>query len=51
LTGKYLAPHCDHLDERVQEIKDGKYEALLEQLMGKPISEMQELYNNRDIEK
>ena len=51
LNGKYLAPHCDHLDERIEEINSGKYELLLENLMGKPISEMQELYNNRDIEK
>ena len=51
LNGKYLAPHCDHLDERIAEINSGKYELLLEDLMGKPISEMQELYNHRDIEK
>ena len=51
LNGKYLAPHCDHLDERIQEIKDGKFEALIESLMQKPLSEIQELYNNREIEK
>ena len=51
LNGKYLAPHCDHLDERIAEITSGQYEKLLEDLMGKPLSEMQELYNNREIEK
>ena len=51
LNGKYLAPHCDHLDERIQEINEGKYDLLLEDLMGKPLAEMQELYNHRDIEK
>ena len=51
LNGKYLAPHCDHLDDRIREINEGRYELLLEELMGKPISEMQELYNHRDIEK
>ena len=51
LYGKYIAPHCDHLDERIKEINEGKYELLLEDLMGKPIEEMQELYNHRDIEK
>ena len=51
LNGKYLAPHCDHLDARIQEINEGKYEALLEALMDKPLAEMQELYNHRDIEK
>lgn len=51
INGKYLAPHCDHLENRVKEIKDGTFEELLEDLMQKPISEMKELYNNREIEK
>ena len=51
LNGKYLAPHCAHLDERIEEINEGKFESLLEDLMGKPLSEMQELYNHREIEK
>lgn len=51
LNGKYLAAHCGHLDERIAEINEGKYEKLLEDLMGKPLAEMQELYNHRDIEK
>ncbi len=51
LNGKYLAPHCTHLDERIEEINEGKFESLLEDLMGKPLSEMQELYNHREIEK
>lgn len=51
INGKYLAPHCDHLDNRVKEIKDGTFEELLEALMQKPIDEMKELYNNREIEK
>jgi len=51
LNGKYLAPHCGHLDDRVREIEEGRFDALLEDLMGKPLEELQELYNNRDIEK
>ena len=51
LNGKYLAPHCEHLDERVQEIRDGKFEALIESLMEKPLDEIKELYNHREIEK
>ena len=50
LNGKYLAPHCNHLDKRVEEIHEGVFEKLIEDLMGKPLSEIQELYNNRDIE-
>lgn len=51
LYGKYIAPKSAHLDVRIKEINEGKYELLLEDLMGKPLSEMQELYNHRDIEK
>ena len=51
LTGKYIAPEAKHLTERVEEIHEGKYDELIEQIMQKPLTEMQELYNNRDIEK
>jgi Fe-S oxidoreductase len=51
LNGTYLAPKSEHLEDRVREIKNGTFEELLEGLMGKPISEMKELYNNREIEK
>lgn len=51
INGKYLAPHCDHLENRVKEIKDGTFKELIEDLMQKPIEEMKELYNNREIEK
>lgn len=51
LTGKYLAPKSEHLENRVQEIKDGTFTDLIEALMQKPIEELKELYNNREIEK
>ena len=51
LNGKYLAPKSQHLEDRVKEIKDGTFTELIEALMGKPIEELKELYNNRDIEK
>ena len=35
----------------VQEVKDGKFEALIESLMEKPLDEIKELYNHREIEK
>ena len=40
-----------HLEDRVKEIKNGDFKELLESLMQKPIEEMKELYNNREIEK
>ena len=51
LTGKYIAPEAKHLTERVEEIHKGAYDELIEQIMQKPMTEMQELYNNREIEK
>ena len=51
LTGKYIAPESEHLTKRVEEINHGQYDELIEQIMQKPIEEMQELYNTRDIEK
>lgn len=51
LTGKYLAPKSAHLENRVQEIKDGTFTDLIEALMQKPIEELKELYNTREIEK
>ena len=41
----------EHLEKRVEEIHEGKYDDLIEQIMQKPITDMQELYNNREIEK
>lgn len=51
LNGKYLAPESVHLAERVKEIEDGLCTEAIEALMQKPIEEIKELYNNRDIEK
>ena len=51
INGKYLAPECGHLEDRVKEIKDGTFKELIEALMQKPVEEMKELYNNREIEK
>ena len=51
LNGKYLAPMSQHLEDRVQEIKNGDFTELIEALMGKPVEELKELYNHREIEK
>ena len=51
LNGKYIVPKAEHLKNRVEEIHEGKFDDLIEQVMGKPIDEIQELYNNREIEK
>ena len=51
LNGKYISPVSDHLENRVKEINDGTFKELLEDLMQKPIEEMKQLYNERQIEK
>lgn len=51
LTGKYIAPETKHLEERVDKIRHGEFDKLIEQIMEKPLEEMKELYNHREIEK
>ena len=51
LYGKYIAPQCEHLEKRVAEINRGDFDKLMQDIMGKPVSELKELYNNREIEK
>ena len=51
LNGKYIAPKSEHVDKRVQEILDGDYDAIIKDLSEKPIEELQDMYNHREIEK
>ena len=39
------------LEKRVEEINHGDYDELIEKIMNRPVEEMRELYNNREIEK
>ena len=51
LNGKYIQPQSQHLNDRVNEIDEGKCQEMIEKLMNKPLAEIKELYNTRDIEK
>ena len=51
INGKYIAPESKHLTERVKEIQDGLCAEALQAIMDKPVEELKELYNHRDIEK
>ncbi|MBQ9807796.1 MAG: (2Fe-2S)-binding protein [Ruminococcus sp.] len=54
LNGKYIAPECQHLADRVDEINEGIYNEKIAELMAKAVDSVQELkdmYNNREIEK
>ena len=51
LYGKYIAPECEHLIERVKEINEGKHDDSMAEIMNKSLEEQKALYNTRDIEK
>ena len=51
INGKYIAPDCEHLENRVKEIHDGNFEEFMKELMSLPIDEMKQRYNNREFEK
>ena len=51
INGKYIAPKCNHLENRVEEINEGTFKKLIEDLLQKPVDEIKELYNTREIEK
>ncbi|HRU95851.1 MAG TPA: 4Fe-4S dicluster domain-containing protein [Ruminococcus sp.] len=54
LNGKYIAPECGHLNDRVNEINEGIFDEEMAELMSKAVTNVEELkdmYNNREIEK
>lgn len=51
INGKYLMPKTEHLENRVREIHNGDFKELLDTLMAESNEQLQERYNNRDIEK
>jgi len=50
LYGRYLAPHSEHLQERLEEIESGKFDAEMEELKGLDKEELTARYKARDIE-
>ncbi|MEE8389468.1 MAG: 4Fe-4S dicluster domain-containing protein [Anaerolineae bacterium] len=50
LYGRYLAPRSEHLDERLEEIESGTFDAEMEELKGLNKDELTALYKARDIE-
>lgn len=51
LTGKYISPISEHLENRVQEVIEGKNNESLNNLMTMSTKDLKDLYNNRDMEK
>ncbi len=50
LYGRYLAPRSAHLQDRLEELKAGKFDAALEELKGLDREELVERYKAREIE-
>jgi ferredoxin len=50
LYGRYLAPRSEHLEERLEEIEAGRFDARLEELKQLSRDELVERYEARDIE-
>ena len=54
LNGKYIAPECAHLADRVNEIYEGIFDEKIAELMTKAVDnldEIKDMYNHREIEK
>ena len=54
LNGKYIAPECQHLNDRVNEVNEGIFNDKMAELMSKAVTnvdELKDMYNHRDIEK
>jgi hypothetical protein len=51
LTGKYILPETAHNKTRSADIRDGKFDDLIAQIMDMPLEEQRQLYNTREIEK
>ena len=51
INGKYLLPEAEHLAKRVSEIENGEWLSEVEAVMNRPLDELKELYNTREIEK
>ena len=50
LYGRHVLPKAEHLAERVQQIKDGKYEAMLQEVMKADKATLMKLYTRRQPE-
>ncbi|MCS7283039.1 MAG: 4Fe-4S dicluster domain-containing protein [Anaerolineae bacterium] len=50
LYGRYLAPRSRHLEERLEEIRSGKFDAEIQALKNMSVEELKARYKARDIE-
>ncbi len=50
LNARYRIPRAEHLEKRVREIKEGRFEEPLQDLMSKSIDELKKMYSARETE-
>ena len=50
LYGRYVAPLSEHVEERITEIEDGKFNKEIKQLKETDEQELRRMYDERDIE-
>ncbi|MCL2408860.1 MAG: 4Fe-4S dicluster domain-containing protein [Oscillospiraceae bacterium] len=51
LVGKYIQPEAKHMKVKAASVRNGELDAIMAELLAKPLDEIKELYNARDIEK
>jgi heterodisulfide reductase subunit C len=51
LYGKYTMPKARHVEERIKEIEDGKFDGQIEKLLKISMEELKKEYEKREIEK
>ncbi|MBC8181873.1 4Fe-4S dicluster domain-containing protein [candidate division KSB1 bacterium] len=50
IYGRHVLPKSEHLEERVQQVEEGRYESMLKDLMGMDKDQLRELYIKRQPE-
>jgi len=51
LHSRYLVPAAGHLQQRIKEVEEGKWDEKVEELIKADTSQLKEMYNQREIEK
>ena len=51
LYGKYLVPKAEHTRTRAEDIAAGKFDAAVDEMIGKSMEDIKKLYDTRDIQK
>jgi len=49
ITGRYIDKNSDELDKRVEEIKEGKYDEEMKEMVEMELEKLKETYDTRDI--